>query len=204
MRAGDGRELERFRWWHLLGRTVFSLSLIDPDRGKVTYTVDVRHLGNPGGDQVEVSLYLDDKQRARSRLPAAFPVPGGHIEVATSAFGMRRCHFVSTTGAERPLLPDSRSAEGRRARLHHAHPTLSRYIGWVSVAMPVAGIGLNLVQVLEPLSQVAPIGARVVRFESPLRLPLWLNLALGFGAVLASTERGLRLRYSRLLDGAAN
>ncbi|MDG4857653.1 hypothetical protein P8605_05685 [Streptomyces sp. T-3] len=33
---------------------------------------------------------------------------------------------------------------------------------------------------------------------------LWLNLALGVGAVLASMKRALRLRYSPLLDAAGH
>ncbi|MFP5072481.1 hypothetical protein ACLFMI_22795 [Pseudonocardia nantongensis] len=40
-------------------------------------------------------------------------------------------------------------------------------------------------------------------FESPVQLPLWLNIALGVGAAVGSTERALRLRYS-WLDSAGN
>ncbi|MFP3813079.1 hypothetical protein SB660_18885, partial [Bacillus sp. SIMBA_005] len=41
-------------------------------------------------------------------------------------------------------------------------------------------------------------------FVSPIHLPLWLNIALGAGAALASMERGLRLRYHWMLDGLGN
>lgn len=37
-----------------------------------------------------------------------------------------------------------------------------------------------------------------------MHLPIWLNLALGGGAVLASMESALRLRYSSLLDTAGH
>jgi hypothetical protein len=33
---------------------------------------------------------------------------------------------------------------------------------------------------------------------------VWITTTLGLGAVLASIERGLRLRYHWLLDGAAS
>ncbi len=66
----------------------------------------------------------------------------------------------------------------------------------------VIGVGLNLVQLAEPLSRIPPVMQRVGTFESPVHLPIWLNVALGLGAVLASMERSLRLRYSPLLDAA--
>ncbi|MET8444118.1 hypothetical protein ABZV28_24895 [Streptomyces sp. NPDC004981] len=66
----------------------------------------------------------------------------------------------------------------------------------------VIGVGLNLLQLAEPVSQIPPAMQRVGTFESPIHLPIWLNIALGGGAVLASMERALRLRYSSLLDAA--
>jgi uncharacterized protein len=57
--------------------------------------------------------------------------------------------------------------------------------------MLVIGLGLNLLQLAEPISQIPPIAERFGTFESPIRLPLWLwlNVALGAAAALASTER---------------
>ena len=49
-----------------------------------------------------------------------------------------------------------------------------------------------------------PVAAAVGVFESPVHLPIWLNIALGVAAALASTERALRLRYHWLLDGVGN
>jgi hypothetical protein len=39
--------------------------------------------------------------------------------------------------------------------------------------------------------------------ESPAHLPLWLNVALGFGAAAGATERAMRMRYHWLLDSGA-
>ncbi|MFI6377093.1 hypothetical protein [Streptomyces sp. NPDC050546] len=68
----------------------------------------------------------------------------------------------------------------------------------------VIGVGLNLLQLAEPVSHIPPVAHRVGSFESPIHLPIWLNLALGCGAVLARMERALRLRYSSLLDAAGH
>ncbi|PDP84968.1 hypothetical protein CQJ94_24865 [Glycomyces fuscus] len=204
LRGGDGHELRGFRWWQLLGRSLFHLRLTRTDGRQTEYTVDVRHRGEGEDGALRAHLYLDGRHRAHSRVPASFPVPGGRIEVATSAFGLRRCHYVTADGAQRQLTPDPRSGEGRRARLDREHPALSRWIGVVSVLLLLLGVGLNLLQIIEPVSQIPPVQEAVGAFTSPVRLPLWLNIALGAGAALGSAERALRLRYSWLLDGTAN
>ncbi|MEU9885608.1 hypothetical protein [Sphaerisporangium sp. NPDC051011] len=149
-------------------------------------------------------LYLDGRNVAQSKLPAAFPVPGGVIEVAKSRFGIKRCHYVATDGTEHQLVPDPASAEGRRARLDRDHPAVSHLIGWLSIIMLVIGLGLNLLQLLEPISRIPPIAESAGTFASPLHLPIWLNLALALGAALGSIERALRLRYHWLLDAGGN
>lgn len=105
-------------------------------------------------------------------------------------------------GLRDDLSPDPTSAEGRRARFGVRHPGLSRAIAIGSVLLLVIGVGLNMVQLAEPLSRIPPVMQRFGTFESPIHLPIRLSLALGLGAVLASMERALRLRYSALLDAA--
>lgn len=203
IRRGDGRPLESFRWWHLLaGRSLFSLRLVGSDGHEPLYAVDVRHWGKQGGDEGKAHLYVDGRHHAESTLPAAFPVRGGTIEVALSAYGPKRMHYVALDGAEQQLVPDPRSAVGRRLRLDREFPAMSRLIGVVSVLMLVVGVGLNLLQLAEPISAIPRVADWFGRFESPIQLPLWLNVALGVGAGLAGTERALRLRYHPLLDGA--
>nr|WP_217641536.1 hypothetical protein [Actinopolyspora alba] len=204
VREGDGRALQRFRWWQLPGRALFRLRLPSPSGAQVDYAVDVRHWQNQGSGEVEAHLYLDDRQHAVSKLPAAFPVEGGTIEVAMSCFGIKRCHYVTTDGTESQLLPDPRSAEGRRARLDREHPVVSRGIGLLSLILLLIGACPLLLQIVEPVSQIPPIAQRFGSFESPIQPPLWLNLTLGASAAVAGVERALRLRYHWLLDGAAN
>jgi hypothetical protein len=123
--------------------------------------------------------------------------------VRTSGFGLKRCHYVTTEGAEYQLIPDPASAEGRRARLDRAHPALSRCVGFLGVIVLVIGLVLLILQLAEQITRdPAGIAQYVGTFTSPIDLPAWGNAVVGLVTVAASTERALRLRYSRLLDGA--
>ncbi|WP_326609926.1 hypothetical protein OG949_07585 [Streptomyces scopuliridis] len=201
LKPGDGRELRSFRWWQLFSRALFHLRLLDAGGRPIHYAIDIKRGGEQEDTRVRAHLFLNGRHHAESRVPAYFPVEGGHIEVAVSASGIRRLHFVTVSGAEQQLVPDPRSAEGLRARFDREHPALSRCIGFVSVVMLVVGVSLTLLQLFEPILQVPPIREVIGTYESPIALALWLNIALGLGAALGSTERALRLRYSWFLDG---
>ncbi|MFD9944705.1 hypothetical protein ACFWYW_28770 [Nonomuraea sp. NPDC059023] len=164
----------------------------------------MRRWDNRSGGESTAHLYLDGRHHAQSRIPAAFPLEDGVIEVATSSFGIKRCHYVTTTGEEHQLVPDPKSGEGRRARLERDHPTASRVVAAASVVLLVIGLGLNLPQIIGPISQAPPIAENLGTFTSPIHLPLWLNVTLALGAALASVERALRLRYHWLLDAGGN
>lgn len=200
VKPGDGRALKRFRWWQLLRRSLLVIELPsasgDAD-APTTYTVDVRLWGDKDGE-IRAHLYRDGRHYAESKVPARFPVEGGDIEVAVSGFGVKRAHFVGDDGSERQLAPDPHSAEGRRARFDRRHPAASRWVGVVSLLMLLVGAGLNALQLIEPLSEIPPIADTLGTFESPIRLPVWANVSLGLAAVIGSTERALRLRYSWL------
>ncbi|MEU6763913.1 hypothetical protein ABZ916_15490 [Streptomyces sp. NPDC046853] len=201
VKPGDGRPLKRFRWWQMTFRALFYLRLPADDGRQTIYAVDVKHAGNSSTGVVEAHLYRDGRQHARSKLPAFFPVPGGTVEVRGSAFGLKRCHYVTAKGTEHQLAPDRDSAEGRRAHLDGAHPALSRVIGFISSVMLVIALALLFSQLIEPITEVEPVARRIGTFTPPVRLPLWANIMVGFGAAMASTERALRLRYHWLLDG---
>lgn len=197
---GDGRSLKPFRWWQMTRRSLMSITL-QRDGVPVRHTVDVRHGGDASDGVVRARLYVDGASTLVSRTPARFPVTGGHIEVRVSEAGLRRCHFVADDGTERQLAPDPRSAEGRRLRFARDHPTASRVVAAVSVVVLLVGVGLNVLQVLEPISEIPPIADAIGTFESPVHLDPWINVALGLGAALGAVERASRLRYHWLLDG---
>lgn len=200
--SGDGRALKRFRWWQLPFRALFYLPLPPGDGRPTVYAVDVPHRAHLDSGKVRAHLYRDGRHHAQSKLPAAFPVEDGTIKISLSAYGIKRCHYLTSTGAKHQLTPDPKSAEGRRARLDRKHPALSRSISLLSVLMLLGGVGLNLLQVAEPISRIPAIADSIGRFEAPIHLPPWLNVTLALAALLASTERALRLRYHPLLDQA--
>lgn len=203
VKAGDGRPVKRFRWWQFMGRALFHLRLPGDAGEEVQYTVDVRHWGN-SGPEVKADLYLNGRHEAQAQMPAIFPVAGGVIEVKMSAFGLKRCHYVTDGSHEEQLSPDPKSAEGRRAKLENESPGLSRFIGTVAILLLVVGLGLDLIQFIEPISEIPPIQDNIGSFTSPIQLPLWLNITLVTGAILGSMERALRMQYHWLLDGGAN
>jgi hypothetical protein len=204
VKPGDGRPLKPFRWWQLLTRSVLSVEVAVGDGTTSVFTVEVNHLGDKESGEVMAGLYRDGRHIAESRTPAAFSVPGGTIEVATSGFGLKRCHLVALDGTERQLTPDPRSAEGRRARLARDHPAASRGIGAAAVAVLVVSVALLVPQLVELLTRIPPVAENLGVFVSPVQLPVWANTALTIAAATASTERALRLRYHWLLDGAGN
>lgn len=200
VKPGDGHTLPRYRWWQLFSRSLFHLHLASGDGSSETWSVDVRHGGDSDGE-VRARLYRDGVNQAESKLPASFAVPGGTIEVVVSGYGLRRCHYVAHDGSQRQLVPDPASAEGRRARLQRTYPALSRAIGAASLIVLVVALALGVPQIIEQITQIPPIAESIGTFTSPIHLPAWANISLLAATLAASTERALRLRYNRVLDG---
>ena len=205
VKPGNGRALKRFRWWQPLSRALFYLPVTNDEGRQVIYAIDVSYVQRAMTDdgKGKAHLYLDGRHHAESKLPAVFPVQGGVIEVVATSFGLKRCHYITDQGPEYQLVPDESSAEGRRARLDREHPALSRWVGSVSLILLVIPALLLIPQLVEVAFEIPPVAERFGTFTSPVRLPGWLNFALGLGAAAASTERALRLRYNWLLDSAA-
>lgn len=199
-RPGDGHELKRYHWWQLFSRSLFHLRLRGTAGEPTVWSVDVRHGGDSDGE-VWAQLYADGRNQARSKMPAAFVVPGGIIQVAVSGYGMKRCHYVADDGTVRILSPDPASAEGLRAHLDRSRPALSRAIGAVSVVVLIIGLVLGVPQIVEDITRIPPVADAIGTFVSPIRLPFGVNVTLLVATLLASSERALRLRYSRILDG---
>lgn len=141
-------------------------------------------------------LYVDGALRFFAKIPSRFEVPGGRIDVATTGFGLKRCHFVRADGTEQQLSPHPASAEGRRAQLHNRHPGLSRIIGLVSIVLVMGGVCVEVPQIIASLSHIPLIADSIGTFSSPVQLPLHINLLIGLAAVLGSSERALRMRSS--------
>ncbi|KAA9135957.1 hypothetical protein [Microbacterium caowuchunii] len=199
-KPGDGHRLPPYRPWQLISRSLFHLRLTGGDGAVQTWSVDVRHGGDPDGE-VRARLYRDGAHQATMKLPATFPVPGGRIEVVGSTYGLKRCHYVRDDGSELQLTPDPSSGEGRRARLDRTRPALSRSLSIASVSILVVAAVLGVPQIIEQITLIPPIAEHIGTFSTPFSLPAWANISLVLAALAASTERALRLRYNWILDG---
>jgi hypothetical protein len=89
---------------------------------------------------------------------------------------------MSASWNERRLAKRAKPGDGR---------PLKPFRWWQMVRRSVLSITLPL------------IAATLGTFESPLRLPPWLNLTLGLGAAVGAVERAMRMRYHWLLDSGA-
>lgn len=199
-KPGDGHALRRFRWWQLFSRTLFHARFIEEDGRPHDWAVDVALWGDSNGD-VRAQLYRDGSNVATSKLPAAFAVPGGIIEVVASGYGLKRCHFIAENGDEAQLTPDRATAEGRRARLDRDHPATGRAIGAVSFIVLAVALVLGVPQIIEQITHIPWVAENIGSFTSPIHLPAWMNVSLVVATLVASTERALRLRHNWLLDG---
>lgn len=196
VKDGDGSALKPFRFWQPLSRSVFFLELAEPDGRPVEYAVNVPFLA----EDYRADLYRDRIQIATSKLPAAFPVPGGALEVNASTFGLSRMHYVTDDGTERVLTPHRRSAEGLRARFGRRFPGLSRLIGGAAVVTLLVGLVVLVPQVAAWVSQIDWVAENVGTFTSPIELSGTANTALFVGGIIASLERALTLRNHWLID----
>lgn len=188
-KAGDGRQLKRFRPWQALWRSRFGI-----DHAGSRWDIDV-NLFDP---MERVALYRNGYQDRTQTLPAAFDLgDGAVIEVKASNYGLRRAHLILPGGVERQLIPARGSAEGWRADLERAHPVLSRVIAVVSVVVPLAVVVLQLSQGAQWVAEISGW----FDFRSPWQLGGAANTATAIAGGAALVERALRLRYDWWLDG---
>lgn len=212
VRSGDGSALREYRLWQVFSRSLFFLELISPGGSSHSYAVDVRHLvesksrkqHDRADGKAPVALYRDGVQINRSNLPTAFPVPGGVIEVATSAFGLKRMHFVPEDGAERALRPHHRSQEGLRARFGRRFPRTSAVVGGATIVILLTALAVNLLQGIEVVTRSSAIAEHIGTFISPIHLPTWANITLVAAGTLSGVERATRLRHNRFIDIASS
>jgi hypothetical protein len=199
-KPGDGSRLQRFRFWHLLSRSLFALELPDESGRPHRYDVDVHHLRDSSSAKRPAALYRDGVQVLAANLPVTFPVPGGVIEVAVSQYGVKRMHHVTDDGRERVLRPDPRSLEGRRMRFEQRLPHTSAVIGAAGLVVLLMGLAGTLSAVAEQITRIEVVAQHVGTFTSPIHLPVWATTALAVAVALAAVDRALRLKSTWMAD----
>ena len=193
---GDGTPLQPFRFWHLFYRSLFVTEHPNDDDQVHTYAVDVNFFD----EKSRAFLYRDGTQHAVSKMPAAFPISGGFIEVAATMFGMKRVHLVLNSGEERQLRPAPRTAEHRRAVFGQRFPGMSRLIAGTAIVILLIGLVVGVPQLIEQVSQIPIIAERFGSFSAPFSPPGWVNTTLLVGGIAAAFERALTLRNHWLID----
>lgn len=196
IKPGDGRPLKPFYVWQGLARSLFYAPLRDEDGTEKTYAVEVQYFD--WEDKAE--LYLNGVHHAQSKLPAAFPVEDGTIEVASTLYGLKRMHFVDTAGQAKVLKPDPTSAEGLRARLATSKPLLSKIIGLLAILILLTLLPFGLMQLAESITQTEWAQQHVDPFIAPISLPDWATAPALVLSILAAMERALTLRNHWLID----
>ena len=211
VRPGDGRPLKPYRAWQLLHRSLFRLDLTEEDGAVHRYEVDVHHLADElstsaGSGEKDptppMALYRDGLRTHVADPPAAFPVPGGAIEVARSSYGLTRMHHVPDDGEARVLTPHPRSLEGWRARFGRRFPVASRLLGGLAIVVLLVSLVVTVPQIVEFVTSIEAVAAQVGTFTSPISLGAGANTALVIAGALAATERALTLRNHWLIDAA--
>lgn len=196
IQPGDGHALKPFRIWQGLARSLFYAPLETPEGKEQLYAVNVNYFDW----EDKADLYLDGAHHAQSKLPAAFPVEGGTIEVASTTYGLKRMHYVDDAGKGRVLKPDPASAEGLRARLAARAPLVSKLIALTAVLILLTLLPFGLFQLAEIVTQTEWAQQYVDPFTSSIRLPGWATTPAFILSILAVTERALTLRNHWLID----
>lgn len=196
VKQGDGHSLKRYRFWELFSRSLFFIEIDENDGSTNVYAVDVNYFS----EKSTAELYRNGKHIATSKLPAAFPVGQGIIEVATTTYGLKRMHYVLDSGNEQMLSPYARSMEGLRMRFDARFPEASKIIQKAAVIILLLSLILGIPQLAALISEIPYIQERFGTFESPIVLPNWANLALIIAGAAAAIERAITLRYHWLID----
>lgn len=174
-------------------RTIFHIK-IEED----VYSVDINIYGRNGGG-AESTLFKNGKSIKYSRVPALFEVPGGHIEVNTTSYGVKRIHHV-TEHDEVQLTPDKKSPEGKRAKFKRNYPLMSRIIDILSIIVLIGGLIIGSPAMIEFTTRIPAIADVVGTFTSPFQFSDTTNIIILSLTVLAASERALSIKNHLLID----
>lgn len=189
---GDDRPLPPYSRFQVVNRSLLGLT-----HAGHTYAVDYDFFDWDD----KVSLYADGRRTAVAKAPAAFPVPGGRIEFATTFYGVKRAHLVLATGAELPLSPHPKMAEAWRQRLAQRRPVLSALMARAAVVVLVVGLVVAAMSLLDTVTHGAEVAEWLGwSFDSPVELSGTGATVLTLAGIAAIVERALSMRHHWLLD----
>ncbi|WP_339299005.1 hypothetical protein MKY92_02610 [Paenibacillus sp. FSL R5-0623] len=197
VKAGDGHLLKKYRLWSIFTHSLFHIEVTNHSSGNTTsYAIKSKYFT----EEPRVDLYRKNRHIAFSKLPAAFPVENGVIEIKNNSTGINGIHYIGAGEDTFTVSPDRRSIRGFRMWVHRRFPTLSAFIGMIAIIILLISIVLSIFQFVESISAIPWVSENVGAFESPIQLSFWTYFAIGIAAAIAGTERVLMLKNHWLID----
>ncbi|MTH55796.1 hypothetical protein GKZ89_20610 [Bacillus mangrovi] len=197
VKVGDGHLLKPYRIWNLFTHSLFHAEVkSDTDGETVHYAIKSKFFA----EEPRADLYREGRHVAFSKLPAAFPVDYGVIEITNNFSGINRIQYISDRRDAFSVYPDKRSLRGFRLWVHKRFPIISRFIEFIAIATLIMSLGLSVPQLMETITEIPWISDNIGVFESPIKLSIWTNFFIGVAAAIAGTERALMLRRHWLID----
>ncbi|MFS0786666.1 hypothetical protein ABC345_09840 [Shouchella sp. 1P09AA] len=196
VKAGDGHTLKPYRLWHIFTHSLFHITITKENNEQVHYALKSRYFA----DDSSVDLYHGKTHVAYSTLPASIPIENGILEVKSGGSGINQIRYRTDEAETFSIYPDKRSVRGWRLGLHRHFPVISNCLGLLAILVLLASLALGLPQIVEQISEIPWIAEHIGTFQSPINLPVWLNVAIGLATGFAATERALMLRSHWLID----
>ncbi|MBD1382990.1 hypothetical protein [Metabacillus arenae] len=196
VKEGDGHTLKKYRFWHIFTRSLFHINITNDKNEKTNYAINCKYFV----EEPRADLYRNGRHIAYSKLPAAFPVENGVIEIENNKYGINRIHYVTDKEEAFSVYPEKRSIRGLRMWLHKRFPKISSFIGMIAIAILLTSIALSLPQIIEPITKILWVTENIGTFESPIAFPASINFAIAVAGMLAGFERALMLRSHWLID----
>ncbi|WP_440119084.1 hypothetical protein [Paenibacillus sp. QZ-Y1] len=197
VKAGDGHLLKKYRFWSIFTHSLFHIKITNHSSGRTTsYAIKSKYFA----EKPRVDLYRENIHVAYSKLPAAFPVENGVIEITNNSTWINGIHYSRASQDSFTVSPDRRSIRGFRMWVHRRFPTLSAFIGMIAIIILFISIALSIPQFLESISAIPWVSENIGVFESPIQLSVWTYFAIGIAAAIAGTERVLMLKNHWLID----
>ncbi|WP_239741098.1 TetR/AcrR family transcriptional regulator [Mammaliicoccus sp. M-M45] len=196
VKEGDGHNLKPYRLWNIFTHSLFHITIINEKNGEVNYALKSKYfVGEP-----RVDLYNNGKHVAYSKLPAAFKLENGILEVRSGGSGINRIKYISNQEENFSVKPDKKSIRGMRLELHKHFPKVSGFISLVSILVIFVSFILSMPQILESLTQIPWIAENIGIFESPIHFSVAMNISIGIAVAIAASERAMMLRNHWLID----
>lgn len=193
VKEGDGHTLKEYRLWNIFSRSLFHIEITNDKNEKTNYAISCKYF-------VEEHLYRNGRHIAYSKLPAAFPVENGVIEIVNGGYGINRIHYDTDKEGTFSVYPDKRSIRGLRMWLHKRFPRISSLIGMIAIVILLTSIALSLPQLIEKITEIPWVTENIGTFVSPITFSLQINIWMWVAGAVAGVERTLMLRNHWLID----